>query len=98
VRPKSGQASWETRPARSPIVGDQAEFQAQRTQLHRLCAGAGRDDLDVTAFLFELDEQLLACCAELGVTRCAVVAPTRDLTAFQSFLDRYLAVAERVCR
>jgi probable F420-dependent oxidoreductase len=82
----------------APIIGDQAEFRAQRTQLQRLCAEAGRDDLDVTAFLFELDEQLLAFCAELGVARCAVVAPTRDLTTLQSFLDRYLAVAERVCR
>jgi probable F420-dependent oxidoreductase len=82
----------------APIIGDQAEFRAQRALLQRLCAEAGRDALDVTAFLFELDEQLLACCAELGVTRCAVVAPTRDLTALQSFLDRYLAVAERVCR
>ena len=96
--PRSLRGAAEYSDGWAPIIGDEAEFRAQRTQLQRLCSEAGRDDLDVTAFLFELDEQLLACCAELGVTRCAVVAPTRNLTALQSFLDRYLAVAERVCR
>jgi hypothetical protein len=54
--------------------------------------------MEVTAVVWELDERLLARCAELGVTRCAVVAPTQDLATLQSFLDRYLQVANRVVR
>jgi nucleotidyltransferase/DNA polymerase involved in DNA repair len=52
----------------------------------------------VTAAVWGLGERLLARCAELGIYRCAVVAPTRDMGALQSFLDRYRQVADRVCR
>jgi alkanesulfonate monooxygenase SsuD/methylene tetrahydromethanopterin reductase-like flavin-dependent oxidoreductase (luciferase family) len=80
-----------------PVVVEAAGFEAQLTQLHRLCEEAGRPDLEVTAAVWELDERLLARCAELGVYRCAVVAPTQDMAALQSFLERYLQVADRVC-
>jgi hypothetical protein len=66
--------------------------------LHRLREEAGKPELQVTAAVWELDERLLARCAELGVYCCAVVAPTQDMAALQAFLDRYLQVADRVCR
>ena len=47
-------------------------------------------------FMWEPDEQLLTRCAELGVIACAVAAPTQDLAAWQSFLDRYLQIADRI--
>jgi probable F420-dependent oxidoreductase len=81
-----------------PIVTDWLEFQTEQAELHRLCAEAGRADLDVTVCLVEPDEQLLACCAELGIGRCVVVAPSRDKAALLSFLDHFLAVTGRVCR
>jgi hypothetical protein len=81
-----------------PIVTDWLEFQTRQAELHRLCAEAGRADLDVTVCLVEPDEQLLARCAELGIGRCVVVAPSRDKAALLSFLDHFLAVTGRVCR
>ena len=81
-----------------PVVIDAVEFETQLTELRRLCKEAGRPAMEVTAVVWELDERLLARCAELGVTRCAVVAPTKDLATLQSFLDRYLQVANRVVR
>jgi probable F420-dependent oxidoreductase len=81
-----------------PIVTDWHQFQTRHAELHRLCAEAGRAGPDVTVCLMQPDEQLLACCAELGVKRCVVVAPSRDMVALQSFLDRFLGIAERVCR
>jgi len=81
-----------------PVVTDWDQFRTGHTQLHRLCAEAARADLDVTVGLVQPDEQLLARCAEFGVRRCVVVAPSRDMDALQSFLDRFLEIAERVCR
>ena len=81
-----------------PVVMNAVEFEAKLTELRRLCKEAGRPALQVTAAVWELGERLLARCAELGVTRCADVAPTKDLAALQSFLDRYLQVANRVGR
>ena len=81
-----------------PVVAEAAGFEAELTQLHRLCAEAGRPELEVTAAVWELDERLLARCAELGIYCCAVVAPTHDMAALQSFLHQYLQVADRVCR
>lgn len=81
-----------------PVVTDWLKFEAGHAELRLLCAAAGRADPDVTVCLFEPDERLLASCAELGVMRCVVVAPSRDMAALQSFLDRFLGIAERVCR
>ena len=80
------------------VVTDWLKFEAGHAELRLLCAAAGRADPDVTVCLFEPDERLLASCAELGVMRCVVVAPSRDMAALQSFLDRFLGIAERVCR
>jgi probable F420-dependent oxidoreductase len=81
-----------------PIVEEAAEFETQLTELHRLCKAASRPDIEVTAFAWEPDEQLLAHCAELGVSRCTVWAPIQDLGALLSFLDSYARVADRVAR
>jgi hypothetical protein len=79
-----------------PIVVDAAEFERRLTELRRLCDEAGRPTVEVTAFMFALDERLLARCAELAVTRCVVAAPTTDVAALESFLDRYSQVAHRI--
>ena len=80
-----------------PVVTDWLQFEAGYAEPHRLCAAAGRADLDVTVCLVEPDERFLAQCAELGVMRCVVIAPSRDMAALQSFLDRFVRIAEHVC-
>ncbi|MDX6368254.1 MAG: hypothetical protein QOK30_3330 [Nocardioidaceae bacterium] len=79
-----------------PIVDDLSTFEAQRGELHRLCAMRGRADLEVTAFLYEADEQLLEGCARLGVSRCAVLAPTNGRGSLESFLERYSALSRSI--
>jgi probable F420-dependent oxidoreductase len=79
-----------------PVVLEATEFERQQAELQRLCEEAGRPPLGVTAVLGAPDEQLLTRCAELGVIRCLVAAPTTDLTALQSFLDEYSQVANRI--
>jgi probable F420-dependent oxidoreductase len=96
--PRSLRAAAECGDGWMPIVAEAAGFEAELTQLHRLREEAGKPELQVTAAVWELDERLLARCAELGVYCCAVVAPTQDMAALQAFLDRYLQVADRVCR
>jgi probable F420-dependent oxidoreductase len=94
--PRSLQMAAEQGNAWAPVVEDVPEFRIQLTQLKRLCEEAGRPAIDVTAFTWKADERLLAGCAELGAARCVVWAPVQDLTSLQSFLDRYLQVADRV--
>jgi probable F420-dependent oxidoreductase len=90
-----------------PVVVDVTEFEEQLSQLRRVCEQAGtgpgievtavvvpRDDADLGTW--EPDQKLLERCAELGVTRCATWAPTRDLAAFQAFLERYLQISDPV--
>jgi alkanesulfonate monooxygenase SsuD/methylene tetrahydromethanopterin reductase-like flavin-dependent oxidoreductase (luciferase family) len=79
-----------------PEVEDLAEFEAQVTEVRRLCAEAGRPGLEVTAFAWEPDERLMARCAELGVSRFAVWAPIQELDALSSFLDGYAGIADLV--
>ncbi len=79
-----------------PVVDELAPFEAGLRRLRQLAAEAGREEPAVTACFFELDERLLARCAELGVTRFVVRAPASDLTALESFLERYSAMAGRV--
>ena len=96
--PRSLRMAAEQGDAWAPIVADVPGFQAQLTQLKRQCEEAGRSAIEVTAFTWAADEQLLAGCAELGASRCVVWAPVRELTSLQSFLDHYLQVADRVAR
>ena len=69
------------------VVTDRTEFEASLADLTQACEVVGRPRIEVTACLFEADEGLLAVCAEHGVTRCAILAPTHDRAAFESFLD-----------
>jgi probable F420-dependent oxidoreductase len=79
-----------------PVVDELAPFEAGLRRLQQLAAEAGRAQPEVTACFFDLDERLLAGCAELGVTRFVVRAPAGDLAALESFLDGYSALAGRV--
>jgi probable F420-dependent oxidoreductase len=81
-----------------PVVDDVREFETALRELHRLCDEAATARPEVTACLWDLDESVLAGCAELGVVRCVVRAPARDHAALQSFLDRYSQIAARVVR
>ena len=69
------------------IIGDKAEFKRALADLTLACQEVGSLRVEVTACLFEIDEPLLAVCAEHGVARCAIVAPTYDQAALESFLD-----------
>lgn len=69
------------------VVTDEAQFEESLANLDQACQEAGRPRIEVTACLFETDERLLAVCAEHGVARCALLAPTHDRAAFESFLD-----------
>lgn len=96
--PRSLRAAAEYGDGWMPVVVEAAGFERQLAEVHRLCAEAGRAAIEVTACAWEPDEQLLRRCAQLGVSRCAVVAPTRDMAALQAFLERYLHAADRACR
>jgi hypothetical protein len=80
-----------------PVVWDAPVFEAQLTELHRLCEAAGRPDIEITACLWELDERLMARCAELGVARLVLYAPAEEHSALRFFLDQYLDIAQRAC-
>jgi probable F420-dependent oxidoreductase len=81
-----------------PVVEDAQQFTAQLSELHRLCEEAGRPDIEVTAALWGIDEPLMAHCAELGVARLVVIAPTHNSAALQSFLNQYVDVAGQICQ
>jgi probable F420-dependent oxidoreductase len=81
-----------------PEIEDLAEFEAQLTEVRRLCAEAGRPGLEVTAFAWEPEEGLMARCAELGVSRFTTWAPIHDLDTLSSFLDSYARITEQVAR
>lgn len=76
-----------------PVVTDPDEFEAKLTQLRRLCEENGRPAPQVTVMAFELDKDLLARCAQLGVTRYVVLAPADDLATFRSFLGHCSQIA-----
>jgi probable F420-dependent oxidoreductase len=80
-----------------PIVSKDLPLEPRLTELHRLCAAAGREPLPVTAGLFEVDEELIERCAELGLARCLVVVPIGgDMEVVQPFLRRCAAIAGRL--
>jgi probable F420-dependent oxidoreductase len=79
-----------------PVVTTDFPLEPRLTELDRLCAEVGRDRVPVTAALTDIDEELIQRCAELGVTRCVVVAPTGDLAIVQPFLDRCSEIATRL--
>jgi probable F420-dependent oxidoreductase len=79
-----------------PEVTDTGSFKAKLGELRELFEKQGRPEPQVTGVLFEADEELLASCAELGVTRCIVLAPSRDLALLRSFLDNCSQLAAAV--
>jgi len=81
-----------------PVVTDADALKAKLTELHRLAEEKGKPKPQVTGIVMELDEELLASCAELGVVHCLVLAPTRDLASLRSFLDRCLHIRANVAR
>jgi probable F420-dependent oxidoreductase len=97
VGPRSLRIAAEHGDGWMPIVDDVTEFETKLTRLQHLRKQAGRPEIDVTAVIWEPGpgEQLLAGCAELGVSRCVMVAPIEDLSVLQAFLDRYLQAAAR---
>jgi len=94
--PRSLQVAAECADGWMPIVYEGDEFEANLALLRRLREEAGKPDIEVMVSAWEADEQLLARCAELGATRCAVVAPAHDRAALQAFLDSYSRIANRI--
>jgi probable F420-dependent oxidoreductase len=85
--PRSLAAAAEYGDGWMPEVTDVGSFTAKLGELRQLLQDQGRPEPQVTGVVFEPDEELLTCCAELGVKRCIVLAPSRDLASFHSFLD-----------
>jgi probable F420-dependent oxidoreductase len=79
-----------------PVVVDATEFEQQLTRLRRLREQAEKPDIDVNAVLVEINHELMKRCAQLGVTRFAVIAPIQDRDRLHSFLDQYLSTADRI--
>ena len=79
-----------------PAAASAQQFEAQLSALHRLCDEAGRPDIEVAAGLRGIDEPLMAPCAELGVDRLVVIAPTHNSASLQSFLDQCMEVAGHI--
>ena len=78
-----------------PIVTDLEEFDVHRARLTDLCEQVGRAPLEMTACLFEADERLMSGCAERGVDRCVVVAPTQDRASLERFLEQCAELRDR---
>ncbi len=78
-----------------PIVYRELDLAARLQELARCCHAAGRAVAPVTACLFEIDELLMAHCADLGVDRCLVVFHAEDKDMFPAFLERCSALAGR---
>jgi len=96
--PRSLVAATEYGDGWMPEVTDVAAFEVNLQELRRLSAKRGRPTPQVTGVMFEPDEELLVRCAELGVVRCVVLAPTRDLGSLHSFLDNCSQIAGRIAR
>jgi hypothetical protein len=79
-----------------PVVTPSLGLETDMKQLDRLCREAGRPNMPVTAFLWELDEPLLDRCAELGVERCVVYLYPKRIDMVEPFLAKLKNVAERI--
>jgi probable F420-dependent oxidoreductase len=77
--PRSLAAAAEYGDGWMPIVSDFGALKAKLGELHQLCEENGTPNLQVTGYMWEPDEELLACCAELGVGRCILLAPSQDI-------------------
>lgn len=79
-----------------PIVGDVAQLQDAMDRLRRACDQVERDVVPTTACMFALDESLVAAAVDLGVQRCAMLAPTDTADALASFLEEYAALGAKL--
>ena len=62
-----------------PVVTPSTDLETHLLDLRRLSSEAGRNVPPVTAVIWEIDEALIARCATLGVSRCALLAvPERE--------------------
>jgi probable F420-dependent oxidoreductase len=64
-------------------------------ELHRLCAEAGRKQLPVSAFIWEIDEALIERCAELGLSRCIFSMIPKSMQTVDPFLERLSRLAAK---
>jgi probable F420-dependent oxidoreductase len=96
--PRSLAAAAEYGDGWMPEVTDVGALKEKLGDLRQLCDEKGRPIPPITALLFELDEELLATCAELGVIRSVVLAPTQESGLLRSFLDDYAPLATRFAR
>ena len=79
-----------------PIVDDAAQLKDAVDRLRRACDEAERDVIPTTACMFAVDESLLAAAVDLGVQRCAMLAPTDTVDALTSFLEEYTTVGAKL--
>ena len=80
----------------APVVAEVAEFRREFERWRGLCDDAGAAGREVTAFVLELDDALLAALAELAVARAVVLAPVDDPATLRRFLADTVALADRV--
>ncbi|MGN6634937.1 MAG: LLM class F420-dependent oxidoreductase [Oryzihumus sp.] len=73
-----------------PIVDMEGldEFDSRLAVIGTACREFGRAPVEVTVGMWDLDERLLAACADRGVRRCAIAAPVHDPALMESFLDQ----------
>jgi probable F420-dependent oxidoreductase len=69
-----------------PVITDAGQLVEGISRLRGVCEQVDRPVPSVTACMFGLDDQLLTTCSELGVERCAVLAPTATRAELEEFL------------
>jgi probable F420-dependent oxidoreductase len=78
-----------------PVVSHELDLRAALEELRQYCQAAGRSPIQVTGFLWELDEPLLERCAELGVGRCLVYHYPSRQELVEDFLERCTILSRR---
>jgi hypothetical protein len=78
-----------------PVVSPQLDLRSALEELRQSCQAAGRSPIQVTGFLWELDEPLLERCAELGVGRCVVYLYPARRELVEDFLERCTILSRR---
>jgi hypothetical protein len=78
-----------------PVVTTRLDVRQALLQLDALCSAAGRSTIPITAFLWELDEDLIERCAEAGIGRCVVYLYPERQDVVAPFLEKCARLAER---
>jgi probable F420-dependent oxidoreductase len=81
-----------------PVVGSQniGDLAGLMEHLADGCRGAGRTTLPVTAFVWELNAELLDRCADSGISRCVVYLYPDSRGAVDQFLETAARLATRL--